>query len=97
VLTVCVSKLEIKNITIKILPSIELKQALLILSLQTREFLESYKVAPPKAVADGFYIITQPLAKGIYPIHFKSSLLCTGTGCVETNFAQGITYTIIAQ
>jgi hypothetical protein len=52
---------------------------------------------PSKAVADGFYIITQPLAKGTYPIHFKSSLLCTGTGCVETNFAQDITYNIIAQ
>lgn len=28
-----------------------------------------------KAVADGRYIITEPLAKGIYPIHFKSSLI----------------------
>lgn len=52
---------------------------------------------PSKSVADGFYIITQPLAKDTYPIHFKSSLLCTGAGCVETNFAQDITYTIIAQ
>lgn len=52
---------------------------------------------PSKGVVDGFYIITQPLAKGTYPIHFKSSLLCTRTGCVETNFTQDITYTIIAQ
>lgn len=29
---------------------------------------------PSKDIADGFYIITEPLAKGTYPIHFKSSL-----------------------
>lgn len=52
---------------------------------------------PSKDIADGFYIITEPLAKGTYPIHFKSSLLCTGTGCVDTNFAQDITYTVIVQ
>ena len=34
------------------------------------------KGGPSKAVADGFYIITKPLAKGTYPIHFKSSLSC---------------------
>lgn len=50
-----------------------------------------------KAVADGFYIITEPLAKGTYPVHFKSSLLCTDPGCSEPNFAQDITYTIVAQ
>jgi hypothetical protein len=50
---------------------------------------------PSKAVSDGFYIITKPLAKGTYPIHFKSSLLCTEPGCSEPNFAQDITYTII--
>jgi hypothetical protein len=52
---------------------------------------------PSKAVADGFYVITEPLAKGTYPVHFKSSLHCTGTGCVETSFAQDISYTIIAK
>jgi hypothetical protein len=52
---------------------------------------------PTKAVADGFYIITEPLAKGTYPIHFKSSVFCTGTGCVETSFAHDITYTIVAK
>jgi hypothetical protein len=50
-----------------------------------------------KAVADGFYIITEPLAKGTYPVHFKSSLLCTEPGCSEPNFVQDITYTIIAR
>ena len=50
-----------------------------------------------KAVADGFYIITGPLAKGTYIVHYKSSLLCTDPGCSDPNFAQDITYTIIAQ
>jgi hypothetical protein len=49
-----------------------------------------------KAVADGFYIITEPLAKGTYTIQFKSSLLCQETDCSEPNFAQDIKYTIIA-
>jgi hypothetical protein len=54
------------------------------------------KGGPSKAVADGFYIITKPLTKGTYPIHFKSSLLCQETDCSEPNFAQDITYKIIA-
>jgi hypothetical protein len=52
---------------------------------------------PTVAIADGFYVITEPLAKGTYPIHFKSSLLCTQPDCTSPNFAQDITYTIIAQ
>lgn len=52
---------------------------------------------PTKAVGDGYYVITEPLAKGTYPVHFKSSVYCTGTGCVETSFAQDITYTIIVR
>jgi hypothetical protein len=48
-----------------------------------------------KAVADGFYIITEPLAKGTYTIHFKSSLLDPSNP--DTNFAQDIKYTIIAE
>jgi hypothetical protein len=50
-----------------------------------------------KVVADGFYIITEPLAKGTYTIQFKSSLLCQETDCSEPNFAQDIKYTIIAE
>jgi hypothetical protein len=50
-----------------------------------------------KVVADGFYIITQPLAKGTYSIHFKSSLLCQEADCSEPNFAQDIKYMIIAK
>ena len=34
-----------------------------------------------KAVADGYYVITQPLAKGTYTILYKSSLICPGTDC----------------
>jgi hypothetical protein len=50
-----------------------------------------------KVVADGRYIITEPLAKGTYTIQFKSSLLCQETGCSDPNFAQDVKYTIIAE
>jgi hypothetical protein len=50
-----------------------------------------------KAVADGRYIITEPLAKGTYQVHFKSSLICSDPSCSDPNFAQDITYTIIAE
>ena len=50
-----------------------------------------------KAVADGYYVITEPLAKGTYTIQYKSSLICPGTDCLEPNFAQDVKYTIIVQ
>ncbi len=50
-----------------------------------------------KAVADGFYIITEPLQRGNYTVHYKSSLICNGPECTEANFAQDINYNIIAQ
>jgi hypothetical protein len=50
-----------------------------------------------KAVGDGYYVITEPLAKGTYIIQYKSSLICPGTDCLEPNFAQDIKYTIIAK
>ena len=50
-----------------------------------------------KVVADGFYIITEPLIKGNYSIHFKSSLICPDPGCAEPNFAQDIKYNIVAE
>jgi hypothetical protein len=34
------------------------------------------KGGPSKVVAYGYYILTEPLTKGTYPIHFKTSLLC---------------------
>jgi hypothetical protein len=52
---------------------------------------------PAKAVADGFYIITEPLKNGTYPIHFKSSLICPDPDCADPNFVQDIQYTIIAE
>jgi hypothetical protein len=55
------------------------------------------KGGPTKAAADGYYVITDPLQKGNYTVDYKSSLNCTGEGCLETNFAQDIKYTIIAQ
>jgi hypothetical protein len=55
------------------------------------------KGGPSTAVADGYYILTEPLTNGTYPIHFKSSLLCPDPGCAESNFAQDIQYTIIAK
>ena len=51
---------------------------------------------PSKVVADGFYIITEPLAKGSYPIHFKSSLICLDPDCAEPNFATDVKYNVIA-
>jgi hypothetical protein len=50
-----------------------------------------------RAVADGFYIITEPLTRGNYTIHFKSSLFNPDPGATEPNFAQDIKYDIIAQ
>jgi hypothetical protein len=52
---------------------------------------------PSKAVADGFYILTEPLTRGNYTIHFKSSLLSPDPGAQEPNFAQDLLYKIIAE
>ena len=52
---------------------------------------------PTKAVADGYYIMTDPLQKGNYTVHYKSSLSCLDPGCAEPNFAQDIKYNIIAE
>ncbi len=52
---------------------------------------------PSKVVADGFYIITEPLAKGSYPIHFKSSLICLDPDCAEPNFATDVKYNVTAE
>ena len=50
-----------------------------------------------KVVADGFYIITEPLSKGTYPINFKSSLICPDIDCASPNFALDIKYNILAE
>ncbi|RPI82948.1 MAG: hypothetical protein EHM34_06100 [Nitrosopumilales archaeon] len=48
-------------------------------------------------VADGFHIITEPLAKGNHTIHFKSSLICSDPDCADPNFVQDLNYNIIAK
>jgi hypothetical protein len=52
---------------------------------------------PSKAVADGFYIITEPLTRGNHTVHFKSSLICADPDCADPNFVQDIKYNIIAE
>lgn len=52
---------------------------------------------PTKAHADGFYIITEPLQKGNYTVHYKSSLSCLDPNCAEPNFAQDIKNIVIAE
>jgi hypothetical protein len=52
---------------------------------------------PSKAVADGYYIITEPLATGNHTIHYKSSLICSEPDCADPNFVQDIKYNIIAK
>jgi hypothetical protein len=52
---------------------------------------------PSKAVADGFYILAEPLKNGTYPVHFKSSLICPDLDCSDPNFVQDIQYKIIAK
>lgn len=50
-----------------------------------------------KAVADGHYIITRPPPKGKHTVHYRSSLSCDGTDCLEQNFGQDIECDIIAE
>ena len=52
---------------------------------------------PTKAVADGYYIMTDPLQQGNYTVHYRSSLSCLEPGCAEPNFAQDIKYNIIVE
>jgi hypothetical protein len=52
---------------------------------------------PSKTVADGFYILTEPISKGNHTVHYKSSLLCLDPDCAEPNFGQDIKYNIIAK
>ena len=49
---------------------------------------------PSKAVADGYYLITEPLSPGNYTIHFKGAL---GDPLEGTNFQHDISYLVIAK
>jgi hypothetical protein len=50
-----------------------------------------------KAVADGYYVITEPLSKGNHTISYKSSLICPGVDCLQPNFAQDINYKLTVE
>jgi hypothetical protein len=52
---------------------------------------------PSQVVADGFYILTEPLTAGNHTVHFRSSLNCPDPGCVEPAFAMDVKYNIIAK
>jgi hypothetical protein len=50
-----------------------------------------------KAVGDGYYVITEPLAKGNHSISYKSSLICPGVDCLQPNFAQDVNYKLTVE
>jgi hypothetical protein len=52
---------------------------------------------PSQVVADGWYIISEPLTPGNHTVHFRSSLSCPDVGCIEPAFAQDVKYNIIAK
>jgi hypothetical protein len=52
---------------------------------------------PSTVVADGFYILTEPLTAGNHTVHFRSSLICSDVGCAEQAFAEDVQYNIIAK
>lgn len=49
---------------------------------------------PSKAVADGYYLLTEPLSRGNYTIHYKGAL---GDPLEGTNFQHDITYRLIVK
>jgi hypothetical protein len=52
---------------------------------------------PSKVVADGFYVITEPLKKGNYTIAYKGSLFCDIPDCLDVTFAHDHTYKLIVE
>ena len=50
-----------------------------------------------KAVADGFYIISEPLEKGVYDIVYKGSIFCDIADCLDITFAQDMRYKLIVE
>ena len=52
---------------------------------------------PSQVVADGFYILTEPLTAGNHTVHFRSSLSCPDVGCTEPAFAMDVKDNIIAK
>ena len=64
---------------------------------QNPVFVGSAGPGPTKAVADGYYVLTEPLSKGNHTIMFTSSLACLEADCPDPNFVQKIKYNIIAE
>lgn len=52
---------------------------------------------PSQVVADGWYIVTEPLTPGNHTVHFRSSLSCPDVGCIEPAFAMDVKSNIIAK
>jgi len=86
-----------KNLFNKIRQNTETLQTFLNVTIADNGIFAAVKGGPTKAAADGYHLITEPLQKGDYTVDYKSSLNCTDEGCLETNFAQDIKYTIIAE
>jgi hypothetical protein len=52
---------------------------------------------PSTVVADGYYVITEPLEPGVYDIQFKGSLVCLAVDCIEPTFATENTIKLIVE
>ncbi len=52
---------------------------------------------PSKVVADGYYIITKPLAPGNYDIEFSGSIACIGADCIEPSFITQNIYKLVVE
>ena len=55
------------------------------------------KAGPSKAVADGYYVITSPLAPGNYTVITKGSLVCLEPDCLEPAYATEVKYNLIVK
>ena len=66
-------------------PSLEEQPQGFSVTLPTNSIYNS-KPGETMAVADGYYVLTTPLAPGNYNIEFSGDLLCTGDNCVEPTF-----------
>jgi hypothetical protein len=52
------------------------------------------EAGPSKAVADGYYLLTEPLSEGNYTIHYNGAL---GNPLEGTNFQHDITYRLLVK
>jgi hypothetical protein len=59
--------------------------------------LDGATPGPATVVADGFYVITEPLAPGNYNIQFKGSIVCLAVDCIEPTFATDNKFNLIVE